>query len=76
MPDKFDDMLRDTEPDEKKKKNTLKKNNIAISHFTMTFMGDGLLCMLEEMKTPEFPGGIAWQLWSDIMDEYRPNNTI
>ena len=76
MPDKFDEVLRDNDPDEKKKKDALKQNNLAMSYFTMAFMGDELLCMLEEVKTPEFPGGIAWQLWSDLMDEYHPNDTI
>ena len=42
----------------------------------MAFTGDKLLYILEEVKTPIFPGGIAWQLWSDLMDEYRPNDMI
>ena len=76
MPDKCDEVLQDTDDGEKKKKDAPKKNNLAMSYFTMAFTGDELLCMLEEVKTPRFPGGIAWQLLLDLMDKYQPNDTI
>ncbi len=75
-PDKCDEILQDTDDSEKNKKDALKKNNLAMSYFTMAFTGDKLLCMLEEVKTPKFPGGIAWQLSLDLMIKYQPNDTI
>ena len=76
MPARFDEALNLSNNDEKKKKEALVKNNVAMSYFTMGLTGDDVLCMIEEVKTPEFPGGIACDLWTNLMEEYRPDDTI
>ena len=69
MPARFDEALNVSNNDEKKKKEALVKNNVAMSYFTMGMTGDKMLCMIEEVKTPEFPGGIACDLWANLMEE-------
>ena len=61
---------------QKKKKEALVMNNLAMSYFLMSFAGYEMLCMLEEVKTPEFPGGIACNLWANLLDKYCPDDTI
>ena len=62
MPARFDEALNVSNNDEKKKKEALVKNNLAMSYFPMWLTGNGMLCMIEEVKTAEFPGGIACDL--------------
>ncbi len=47
MPDQFDEVLQDTKPSEKKKKDVLKSNNLPMSYFMVAFACNQLLSMLE-----------------------------
>ena len=74
LPDLEDETLSGSTEDKKKK--ALEKNNLAMSYLAMVLAGDEMLCMIEEAKTPEFPGGLAFELWKALLDEFRPDDTI
>ena len=52
------------------------KNDLAMSYFAMALASDELLCMIEEVKTTDWPGGLACELWKELQDEFKPNDTI
>ena len=62
--------------DKKKKIEALATNNLGISYLSMAFTGDEMLCMIEEVKTPTFPGDVVCDLWKNLMDTFWPDDRI
>ena len=62
MPASYNTVLDVTDLNQTAQKDALKMNNVAMSYFTMAMSSDELLCMIEECKTVNFPGGIACEL--------------
>ena len=75
-PSHHDKALDETNSVQKQKKEVVKKNHLAMSYFSTLFIGDEMLCMLEEVKTPAFSDGIACNLWANLLDKYCPDDTI
>ena len=42
----------------------------------MAFWRNKIPCLIEEVKTPEFPGGIACEFWKNLLDKFRPDDMI
>jgi hypothetical protein len=76
LPDRADAVLNENDAGDKAKKLALEMNNLGMSHLTMALGSDEMLGMIEQSKTPEFPGGLACKVWEALLEEYQPDDTI
>ena len=76
LPDRADAVLDKKNSGDKAKKVALEMNNLGMSHLTMALGSNEMLGMIEQLKTPEFPGGLACKVWEALLEEYQPDDTI
>ena len=76
LPAAFNTVLNVSDPAEKKQKEALVKNNLAMSYLAFALITDEGLDYLEEAKSANFPGGEAHLVWKSLKDEYVPDDQI
>jgi len=76
LPARSDAVLDDTNATEKKQKEALMKNNLAMSYLAFALTTEEGLDFLEESKSAEFPGGEAHRVYTALKDEYVPNDQM
>jgi hypothetical protein len=53
-----------------------RKNEMAISSFTMSFTREGIMRLISQSKTKEWPDGLAYLVVKELNKKYRPIDII
>ena len=76
FPAKSDDAFDETTAEGTKKSKAKKQNAYAFHTFALAFTTEDLLSKLESAKTTDWPGGLAHLVTAELMEEFRPKDTI
>ena len=67
----------DEDTDEgKKQKNAKKRNDLAMSSFTIAFTKEGILRLISKAKSRDWPNGAAYLIVRMMMKKYRPTDMM
>ena len=76
LPQKEDDVLDETKPDEKVKADARKRNGVAMANLAMAFTSETLMGLIYKATTTEYRGGLAHMVVEALFKKYEPDDKI
>ena len=72
LPNEDTDAAADSDP----KKAARKRNGKAVLAFTLAFKTDGLMGIIIDSETTDYPDGLAWKIIDELQKRFKPEDKI